>query len=89
MGIVHVRLLGVREGDLFGKEMLAPSELYAIDIVCRHTKVAQYLMARLKGFMDDPSLDAAITRILEDDKAPNPASEAALEIHADRMAKGT
>lgn len=68
--LVHTQLIGHNELHMTGSKsdgLLPIDATYTVDIVCRHPKVAQYLVTRLKKFMDDPSIDAQVSKILQEE----------------------
>ena len=67
MALVHTQIIGhtLKKGDLPDKD------LYALDILCKEPRILQYLVTKLKAFMDDPTIDVAISRILEEKLAPS------------------
>ncbi len=65
--LIHTQLIGHKEVHLSGDKadkVLPPDATYTVDVICRHPKVAQFLITRLKKFMDDPSIDAQVSKIL-------------------------
>lgn len=68
MGFVHTRLLGYQEVDLLNPKKanlaLGIGETYAIDIVAKDPKILQYLITKLQRFMEDPTIDHEISKML-------------------------
>ena len=66
MSIVHTQIIGSSLKSDSSGNAVPSDDLYSIDIECRDPRLLQYLAMKLKMFLNDPRIDAEVTRILEE-----------------------